>query len=360
MYDGDAVSNVVDVACSWSAISTAIGNVTTEQANNGTLIRVADGTLSGNGTGESATAVVSSTGSSSWTQRVTVAPKNGYGSVTVDSGARFHAVDGVCWAGFKWDDRCAFTACVNGAVAWGECNGFYIYGDEVAVTDQFEVVELVDKTSSVVSYDPSTVKTSGGNITNCKIVGCYLSPNFIPDPLVGDPHVDTIQLVNTGGGAVSDLTFEDCIIYASNNAAVQTGNTNGLDFDHSCIFGGARSKDRYPIPSGGYTGSTSSTFSSMNGAGQAITFANDSYCFDPWTINTADSATPLESVSSSTSEFTPSGTSSPVTGSWTVDGTITADSIGIMAEPSDDELLSLWGNGSVPVSKNNSSAGALL
>ena len=88
MYD-NTVSNIVHVPCTWAAIKSAIQAVTNAQANSGTLILVAPGELAGFGSGSGANPVLENIGSTSWAQRVTVAPRDGYGSVKWKNGVRF-------------------------------------------------------------------------------------------------------------------------------------------------------------------------------------------------------------------------------------------------------------------------------
>jgi hypothetical protein len=136
MYD-NTVANIVEVPCSWSAIKTAIQGVTANQANSGTLILVAPGELAGFGSSSGSDAVLESIGSASWGQRVTVAPRDGYGTVKWKNGIRFLKVFGVCFAGFESIESggvksgVKMQGCRRSALAWIKCMGHLgIYGTD--------------------------------------------------------------------------------------------------------------------------------------------------------------------------------------------------------------------------------------
>jgi len=362
MYDDGTQGNVVNVACTWAAIKTALDAVTDTQANvDGTLILVADGNLAGNGEGSASSSVISGTGSAAWTQRVTVAPASGYGGVTLSGGPRIEAADGICWAGFKANSsRIAFSACNNAALAWTSGFGFYIWGAEgdgvTGDCDTFEIVEFVNNEVSVGQSDRCLIQTAGGNISNVFFTGSYLVPRYLPTGFTPPPKNDTCQFIQTGGGTCTEIFYEDSVFFASSNSAATP--MIGYDLDHTALIGGATAKERYPYPAGAAT-STGGTYSCLNGNGANINFINGCWVSN-WNVGTGDAATPVDSVTSSkVKAASETGTLVPASGSWTLANSETLDDIGLPEEPTDAYLESIWGNAVVPVNQSSGAAAAL-
>lgn len=329
MYDAASTPHVVNVACSWSAISSALANVTATQAAAGVLILVADGTLSGNGNGEGSSPAISQRGSSGWSKRVTIAPANGQGKVRIVN-ARIDRVKGVCWAGFNYDGV-LFHGCDRGAAAWGisgvaSSTWFGVFGQSGSPVDSFEVVEIVDRTTATSNSDSSAVYTGGGNISNMRFDGCYWAPHFLSDPLA---HVDALQFESVNGGSIGTVTIRDSIYFASNNAAVQVAGGSNVSFVKSALVGGSISLARYPRTAGSIE---SGYYGSLNGAG-TLSFT-ECLVWNPTSGGTVTTVT--------NSKINSSTALRPSNGSWSVSTVMTLESEGVMQEPTDAYLRSIW------------------
>ena len=92
MYD-DNVANTIVVDPNWNAIKNAINSLSDAQVAAGALILVKPGTLPGNGAGSGSVPMLQDIGSLTWNQRVTVAPRDGYGTVNI-TGRRPVPADG--------------------------------------------------------------------------------------------------------------------------------------------------------------------------------------------------------------------------------------------------------------------------
>jgi hypothetical protein len=338
MYDG-SVPNVINVACSWSAIATAISSVTSTQAAAGVLIKIAPGNLAGNGSSSGSTPVLENLGSTSWSKRVTVCPRDGYGTVTFSGGVRILKVFGVCFAGFKGDDW-KLQGCTRSALAWTKITGWYSgYGTSGQATTQVEFVEVVQPDHYVVNQDASDFYTGGGDISGWRFEGCYSAPRFFEDPPPDPkPHTDTFQFAATQGGNYGSMAFRDCAYYSSNNCSIQTGNVNGASFEHTYVVSGAVSRARYPWLPGGSTEATTNAF---NGSGQNFT-AVDSVFIGGMAINTSDAPRPWSSVTNTKTDRTYGASNQPLSGAWTVDTTLSATNPAMPPYPTDSYLNSIW------------------
>lgn len=349
MYD-NTVANVVEVPCSWSAIKTAIQGVTANQANSGTLILVAPGELAGFGSSSGSDAVLENIGSASWGQRVTVAPRDGYGTVKWKNGVRFLKVFGVCFAGFESIESggvksgVKMQGCRRSALAWIKCMGHLgIYGTDGITTEGIEVVEVVQPNHYVVSDDAADIYAGGGPITGWRFDGCYHAPRFFEYPYSGGkPHTDTFQFAAASGGTYGDMALRDSAYFSSNNCAIQTGNVNGLDLDHCYVVSGDVSLSRYPwLPGGaGYNNDEGATKNAFNGSGKNLT-AKDCIFWGGMALNTTDSPTPWASV---TNTKTNKAYSSPASGGWTVVPGLDQNNSGMPPLPTDDYLDNIWKN----------------
>ncbi len=351
MYD-NTVANIVNVPCSWSAIKTALQNVTPAQANSGTLILVAPGELIGLGNSSGSDPVLENLGSVNWAQRVTVAPRDGYGTVKLKVGVRFLKVYGVCFAGFEAVDPggglkrtgIKMQGCRRSALAWTKCLGhFGVYGTDGITTEGIEIVEVVQPVHYVISDDAADIYAGGGPITGWRFDGCYHSPRFYEVPYTGGkPHTDTFQFATASGGTYGDMTLRDSAYFSSNNCAIQTGNINGLNLEHSYVVSDDVSLSRYPwLPGGaGYTdpeeGSTSNAF---NGSGKNFT-AKDCIFYGGMGLNDTDAAKPWISVTNTRTNKAYSN--SPVSGSWIVDASAARTNMPPL--PTDAYLNSIWKN----------------
>ena len=362
MYDDGTAGNVVNVACTWSAIQTALDAVTDTQANvDGTLILVADGTLAGNGAASADTAVITVTGNSAWTQRVTVAPANGYGAITLTGNPRIESAHGVCWAGFTTTGRVGFSACINGAFAWSKVLGFYLFGARsdgaTGDMDGFELVEVANIEVSVSQSDRCLIQTQGGDVTNTYITAVYLTPRYLPTGFTPPPKNDTLQMDAINGGSMSNVFYEDSVFFASSNSCAFP--ISGMEFDHTAMIGGATSKERYPYPAGAAT-STGGTYSSLNGNGANMDFTNGSWVSN-WNVGTGIAAVPVDLVTSSkVKAAAETGTLVPASGAWTLANSETLVDIGLPAEPTSTYLEEIWGDTSVSVSRPSNAGASLL
>ncbi|MEK7954402.1 chitobiase/beta-hexosaminidase C-terminal domain-containing protein [Luteolibacter soli] len=343
MYD-NTVSNIVNVPCNWTAIKNAIQAVTAAQANSGTLILVAPGTLSGSGTSSGATPVLESIGSTSWGQRVTVAPRDGYGSVKFQNGVRFVKVYGVCFAGFESIDISGVKmhGCQRSALAWIKCTGHLgIYGTDGFLTQGIEVVEVVQPNSYVVNDDSADLYAGGGGYDSWRFDGCYHAPRFFEVPYTGGkPHTDTFQMAAAGGGSYSNITLRDSAYFSSNNCSIQTGNVDGLFLEKCYVVSGDVSLSRYPHLPGGATEATSNAF---NGSGKNFT-AKDSVFIGGMGLNDTDSSRPWASVQNTKTNKSYGSLSAPQSGSWTVDTTLNENNSGMPPIPTDTYLNDIWKN----------------
>jgi hypothetical protein len=337
LYD-TSVPNIIMVNCTWSAISTALAGVTSTQAAAGVLILVAPGDLPGNGSGSSSTPVLQNLGSTAWTKRVTIAPRDGYGTVTIgvtaNVGARIHNVHGVCFAGFI-ASALRPSACVNSAIAWTKITKWLgVSGSTNLDSSNMELVEVVLPTFLVQDSDSAQCASStGGDLNNFRFIGCYIAPSYRS---TGSAHTDTLQFFGTG--AYSNMYFRDTAIFASSNCAIQTGDLAGLELRHCYIAAQAPALSRYPFPSGYTPPNSLDVTKTFNGGGSgfkvydSIFIGRMPYSTSPWSLVSNTRVT--EAVA-----LAPGGT-----GSWTVDSTLATsvpDDFDVEM-PTDSYLLSIW------------------
>lgn len=274
-------AHVIDVACSWSAIQTAIGAVTLNQANAGVFIRVAPGSLVGSreSTTSGGTAAIENVGSSAWTTKVLVAPRDGYGTVTTGS-HKFQNIHGVTFARFvgaSWMLR----DCADFNLAHTKLSvGLKTYADTANVSN-CNVYEVAMINSRADEEDSCQYRASAScYIKDCVWEGCYLAPLFRPEG--SSAHLDTLQMF--GAGYYRGLTLRDCLFFGSNNCALQGGGYQTDDpymgepfvtLDHTILLSQAFSVQlRYSIPSG----TTGGGSQAINGPGEpGPWYAYDSY-----------------------------------------------------------------------------------
>jgi hypothetical protein len=289
LYD-TSVPNIINVTCSWSAISGALSSLTTTQVSAGVLILVAPGDLPGNGSGSTSTPVLQNLGSTAWTKRVTIAPRDGYGTVTIgigsSIGARIHNVHGVCFAGFiAYSLRP--SACVNTAIAWTKLtNWLGLSAATNMASSNLELVEVVLPEYSVRDTDSAQASSStGGTLAGFQFTGCYIAPRYRS---TGSAHTDTFQFF--GESAYSNMKFKDTAVFASSNCAIQTGDLNGFEIRHCYIAAQDPALYRYPFP-GGYTPPNSlDVTKTFNGGGSnfkvwdSVFIGRMPYTTSPWML----------------------------------------------------------------------------
>lgn len=348
MYDAAALN--IEVDCSWSAIQTALRQVTAAQAAAGVRITVRPGTLVGLGGSLGSTSVIIDSGSSAWTQRVTVCPRDGYGSVRIDNGFKFTRVKGVCFAGFHvggfyWID------CDRSALAWTRVDGYSAIHAQASggLVTKIELAEVVWPEAQTSNADAFQVIANSGNFTGYQFDGLWMAPRYYVDNTDPRPHTDTLQIYAAGGASYANinLTLRDSVIFGSNNAAIQTGGTQGLTMDRLVVIGGDLGKTVYPVTPGG---ETAEYFCAINGAGSNWTVTN-SHFYGPMLLSNPSgyySNNPFASVSGSTLSEVVAGLVVPASGTWTrVTGT--ADYLSkLMPNPTTTYLSSIWGPNRVP------------
>ena len=343
MYD-NTVANIVEVPCTWNAIKSAIQAVTANQANSGTLILVQPGELVGNGSSSGSIPVLESIGSTSWGQRVTVAPRDGYGTVTWKNGVRFLKVYGVCFAGFESTgiSGVKMQGCSRSALAWIKCTGHLgVYGTDGYVTQGIELVEVVQPDHYVVSDDSADFYAGGGGFTDFRFDGCYHAPRFFEANYTGGkPHTDTIQFAAAGGGSYSDIYFRDTAVFSSNNCSIQTGNLDGMTLEKCYVVSGEVSLSRYPHLPGGANEATNNAF---NGSGKNFK-AIDSVFYGGMALNTRDSSRPWVSVTNTKTNKAYGDSNQPLSGQWTVVSGMNAGNSGMPPYPTDNYLETIWAN----------------
>jgi hypothetical protein len=245
------IPHVVEVDSTWAAIKAAANSFTAAQVDAGAAVDVRPGTLGGNGGSAGSTPAMQGVGSDQWDKRVLIRPRDGYGTVTLTQPARLHEVRGVCLALLTSNAGCTLTltGCTNTAVAWSKLSAIRIVGQggtnptTGAVTgypttrcDCYEVVIPdvtvgdVDPAGSGSGY-PGPAGRAGGNgwLHNCKAVGCYSAPQYLPvdqfdsngNQTAGFGHNDGWQLY--GSSHYFDFTFEDSAFWGCNNSALQIG-----------------------------------------------------------------------------------------------------------------------------------------
>jgi hypothetical protein len=343
MYD-NTVANIVEVPCTWTAIKNAIQAVSNAQANSGTLILVAPGELTGNGSSSGAVPVLESIGSVAWGQRVTVAPRDGYGSVKWKNGVRFLKVYGVCFAGFEsiGTSGVKMQGCRRSALAWIKCTGHLgVYGTDGFVTEGIELAEVVQPDHYVVSDDSANFYTGGGGYTEFTLDGCYHAPRFFEYPYTGGkPHTDTVQFASTGGGDYTNVTLRDTAVFSANNCSIQTGNLDGMFLENCYVVSGEVSLSRYPHLPGGATEGTNNAF---NGSGKNFR-AVDSMFYGGMALNNRDSSAPWAQVTNTLVNKAYGDLNQPQSGAWTVVGGTSLYLSSMPLYPTDSRLDDIWKN----------------
>lgn len=348
MYDAAKLN--IEVDCTWSAIQTALRQVTAVQAAEGVRITVRPGTLMGLGASLGSTSVIIDSGSSAWTRRVTVCPRDGYGSVQIQNGYKLTRVKGICFAGFRcggfyWID------CDRSALAWTQVDGYSALHAQASggLVSSIELAEVVWPQAQTSNADVFQVIANSGNFTGYRFDGLWMAPHYYVDNTEPRPHTDTLQIYAAGGASYNNinLTLRDSVIFASNNAAFQTGGSRVLTMERLVVIGSDLGKMVYPVTPGG---ESSEYFCAINGAGSNWT-ATDSYYYGPMLLSNPSGAysnNPFALVSGSTLSEVVSGFVVPASGTWTR-STNTADYLSkLRPNPTQAFFDSIWGPNRVP------------
>jgi hypothetical protein len=330
----DDVATVVNVSCTWSAIQSAIS-----AAGSGyTIIKVAPGSLPGNGNGSTATPVIQGVGSTGRASRILVTPRDGWGTVTVSNSARIHNISGVVFdrLDFGMNNGLVVTACQDFAISRSRAMNFNITGTSGFVTDTIQLVECVTPDSKLSDSDAWAFRTasgSAGNVTNVQVLGSYIS-NFRRSS-GSTSHEDALQL--SGNNVYSGITLTDTVIFSANNSAFQIGSAPDITIDHSLLIGiGDIVELRYGDISG--ADNDMSGAKAINGGGADGMVAKDS-------IILGSVGGPVWTNVTNTRIY-PAPGSSPTAGAWTVDSTLASWTVSDLNAatpyPNDAYLESIW------------------
>lgn len=281
---GDDTIAVVEVDCTWEAIADALTAVTTAQAAAGLRISVAPGTLPGEGNSSGSTAMLEAVGDAAWSQNVLVAPRDGWGTVTIDSPARLLEVHGVTFARID-GDSILLTNCSRTAWAHAKLRtGFRMTSSYGATTTQCDAYEVVMADAKIDIADPlGYAAGEQSTLTDSVWEGCYCASVF--RPIGASDHVDSLQMF--GNGWYRGLTIRDSALFGSLNCALQIGGSRDddpgrgtafLTLEHSLITSQATAIGaRYPLPDGAEAPELDQALNGIGEEGQL--FATASYIF---------------------------------------------------------------------------------
>lgn len=274
----------IDVECSWAAIKAALLAVTPERAAAGVHIRVAPGTLPGNGAASGSAPVLQNLNVRGTNgEQVLVSARDGLGSVIIGD-IHLRGVVGVTFALFQ-GGAVTRSGCSDTTLAWSLVKGWRVLGLGDRLTERCDLFEVVvsDEVRVGVS-DPagfgsgypgsSDVRAGESHLRDCIAVGCYVPSRYLPAGAT--EHLDGVQLY--GSGPYYNFVFIDCAIFGSNNCALQIGGW-GASYDefipvarflllnHTLLVGPETSRLlRYPRPEGARVTSLNQA---TNGAGRA-------------------------------------------------------------------------------------------
>lgn len=266
---GDTFDRVVEVDCTWAAISAAITAAVSQTASSAKVkIRVRPGALSnGLGAGSTATGVLQNIGAAGRAWNIIVTPRDGLGSVTVagTTGCAFVNLIGISIMGIDFAGHATllrnstrshishtfinnpnFTA--NGAPGLSDCEYVEVVaGPEVQISDA----------------DRAAVRTANGiTAQNNGYVGCYFAPSY---KLLGQSgHCDTLQLSASGSSPNIGMRVVGCAMWASSNQGMictETPHVSQLYVEKSLFVAGqSRQGYRYPQDSSMYQSTSALAF----------------------------------------------------------------------------------------------------
>ncbi|MFZ1250213.1 MAG: Ig-like domain-containing protein [Candidatus Microsaccharimonas sp.] len=337
----------VTVACSWSAISSAINTAATSYPNGKCRIQVMPGTLPGNGAGSTSTPVIQNVGALNRAFRILVVPRDGAFSITHSASARLEKIKGVTFLGFStWSlgqdgaDASSLVITNSQDVAWGWSKGRAFNITSNAANSSFiEYVECVAPESELNAADRSATRNANGYATsNVSYVGCYLAP--MHKPAGSSAHCDTLQF-SGNSTSFKNIYFTDTAIFGSTNAAlIMTGDgtstsaSDSITFNHALICGGTAATVAYPFLPGAY-----------NTSGPTVGFnSKPTNCVAQNATLILGKIVPTFASVSSDSRSS-SSAPAPQSGTWTADSNLGASQAWFNTnapKPTDSTLQSMW------------------
>jgi hypothetical protein len=345
MYD-ETVPNQIEVAPTFTAIAAAINALTPAQVSAGVLIRVQPGILVGGGGSSQSALSLNAVGNKTWTKRVTVCPRDGFGTVTISNGMRIDRMRNICLAGFVIDGKLRIQSSTRFAFAWCVVNGNIAVSGTVAGENdprQWEFVEFVKRqVFQPDATDPMQLQSFdnlGKTLDGLVQDGCYYAPNYMN--IGSTAHQDTIQHFSFDNNAFfSGFTYQDTVIFASNRCAVNGGLRNGVF--RNCWINARKNNQtpRYPIGPGAEMASAGLS----QGTKANITFDGGVY-MGSLQSNTGASPNPYPTVLNGAKiDYQPSGQAAPLNGSWVVDTSLNGHTNpGYPPLPTDAFLNNIWG-----------------
>jgi hypothetical protein len=350
MYD-ETVPHRIEVPCSWAAIMAAVNALTPTQVEQGAIILVRPGSLVGAGGSNSDPSDLIDIGDKTWTKRVTIAPRDGWGTLTVNGGFKMSRVENICIAGFRFNSGIRMSSCNRFAFARCLVASYIVaFGKSTEETHyrQWEFVELVKR--QVNAPEDSDVMQlqalqSGGvdHVRDLVVDGSYFAPNYMNIGSIA--HQDTIQHLSGGGWRFFGATYQDTAVFASNRCAIN----GGLDTVvlRNCWLNSRIDNQvwLYPVPAGAEMLSNAGV---SQGSWKNATF-DGGYVMGGLQSNTALSPNPYQTVLNGAKiDYQPTGAAAPLTGAWTVDTSLNGRTNPKAPPlPTDEYLDSIWLYGAV-------------
>ena len=193
---GAGFGKVIDVACTWDAISKAIASVTDAQIAAGVHIRVAAGTLPGFGSSSGSKAPLQNVGRGTASKNILVSPKNGWGTVTIADDVRIKGVKGVTFARIN-GRSVLLTDCSRTNWAHSKVSVNFRMTASSGIVRDCNAYEVVMADAKVDISDPfGFAAGSNSMITDSVWEGCYCAPVF--RPAGASDHIDTLQMYGNG------------------------------------------------------------------------------------------------------------------------------------------------------------------
>ena len=346
MYD-ETVPNQFEVDCSWTAISAKIKELTTAQVSQGVLILVKPGVLASSGAQNNSGDALLEVGDINWPKRVTIAPRDGWGSVRTDDGIKFTRVRNICIAGIDIRGGLRFVSSTRFAVARCTVAGYIaVFGRMRDETDyrQWEFVEMV-KREVFAPHDSDAMQLqvpfdgAQNHIEQTVFDGCYFAPNYMN--IGSTAHQDTIQFLGVGQYFFRNTTLQDTVIFSSNRVALNGGLLDSV-IRHCYLSSRPENQtSRYPVPVGAVMESNAGVNQGTMGN---ITF-DGGFIMGNLQSNQGVDETPYDTViNNATIDYQPSGHAAPTSGQWNVDSTLDGiNNPGLPPLPTDEYLQSIWG-----------------